>query len=237
MNSPMRERYETRYQAIDEPIHGFCANEMDEDVARKMWHAPDTFRFTVLRDPTRRLLSAYLGKFMAKGKQKTNTIKDRNNTVRRAHAMMGIPFDPDRSISFEEFCRFLTVAHDLEMNPHWMPQTRIVGDDISVYSYIGHMEKLKETFAVLKGKFDYEPQEKAEEHLGGIRNNVRKLSATPTGQPAYRMLPSELRQYRRGTTVREYPSTSDFLTPEIVSIIEARFAGDVRLRREALAAF
>jgi hypothetical protein len=233
MNSPLRELYETEYQAVDKAIHDFCVDEMDGDVARELWRAPDTFRFTVLRDPTRRLLSGYLDKFMGRGKRKTRTVKDRNNTIRRAQAMQGIAFDLDRSISFEEFCRFLAVAHDLEMNRHWMPQTRIVGDDLSPYNFVGHMEKLNETFTMLKEKFHYVPQEKAQEHLGGVRNNRRKLSATPAGVPAYRMLPSELWQHRLGSSAREYPSASEFLTPDLVRVIEDRFSGDVRLRREA----
>jgi hypothetical protein len=181
-------------------------------------------------------LSAYLDKFLAKGKKRTGTIRDRNNTVRRAQAMHGIAADPDRSISFEEFCRFLAVAHDLEMNPHWMPQTRVTGEDIHAYSFIGHMEKLNETFELLKNKFNYVPQEKAEEHLAGIPTNVRRLSPTPTGLPAYRMLPAELLRHRHNSPERSFPSASDFLTPEMARIIEDRFSADVRFRREAMAA-
>lgn len=236
MNSPLCERYETRYRSQDESIHGFCTNEMDANVATELWFAPDAFRITVLRDPARRLLSAYLDKFLAKGKKRTGTIRDRNNTVRRAQAMHGIAADPDRSISFEEFCRFLAVAHDLEMNPHWMPQTRVTGEDIHAYSFIGHMEKLNETFELLKNKFNYVPQEKAEEHLAGIPTNVRRLSPTPTGLPAYRMLPAELLRHRHNSPERSFPSASDFLTPEMARIIEDRFSADVRFRREAMAA-
>jgi tetratricopeptide (TPR) repeat protein len=224
MNGPMRGAY------LDAgiSIHEFCNAEMKPDQALPLLAAPEIFRFAVVRDPARRALSAYLNKFVGRAPRTPQLRADKSAAIRRAQSVLGIAPDQERSISFEEFCHYLANAYDLEMNSHWMPQWRAIGRDPGVYSHLGRFEDLNATFAVLAEKFGYEPETDAARHLGGTKNH--KTPHTPDNRIAdpHKLLPAELDRHRRG-----YPMPEAFLTPDLQSLLETRFAPDRALHAAA----
>lgn len=92
------------------------------------------FVFTVVRNPFHRVLSAYLQKFTA-------------DRYRDAFADEVVRFG-NGDLSFNAFCRWLRDGGGLNRNPHWTPQSRIIGlighDRLDL---IGRVESLDEDLA------------------------------------------------------------------------------------------
>jgi tetratricopeptide (TPR) repeat protein len=136
-NFILNSSFRADYLAERGNIHDFSRGIADVPFDRNEILRPAYIRFTVLRDPHRRLLSAYLQKFVRRWRNRAGYLRGGKieSTMRGAQSMCGLPFDPVRSISFEEFVRFLATIPDSECNSHWQPQVRLVGSDLSLSSH------------------------------------------------------------------------------------------------------
>jgi hypothetical protein len=226
MNSPFRDAYEKSGLSI----HRFVTTVRPRDELPQLMASPDIFRWTVLREPLKRVLSAYLNKIVGAGRHggskpyKVKAVKD-------AQTLAGIEFDPARSITFEEFVRHLMTVADNDMNVHWMPQSRIVGTDLSPYAHVGQMEHLDATFAVLHDRFGYVPERDSVPHLGGAKQHATRYSSENTLSEPYRRLPRKLRDNKAG-----FPPPEAFYSPELRAMVLERYADDVVLHQKAGAA-
>lgn len=224
MNSPRREAY----LASGKPIHDFVADERRHGTDEAI-KAEDVFRFTVLREPAARILSAYLNKFASRGKHEAPGItRDKNHAIRNAQALAGVAPDLERGISFQEFVHFLAGAKDAELNLHWMPQVRFTGTDLGRYDHVGCFERLADTFDMLEQRFGYATERASAPHLAGSKNNTTRYNPDVKLANPETCLPAELRTLRFG-----YPAAEAFLTPELRELIGKRFAEDARLHKEA----
>lgn len=88
------------------------------------------FKFTIVRNPCRRILSAYLDKI-----EKTDGSK-------RKIVTKFLNKKPDDEITFNEFLDFLENG-GLRQNGHWAPQTDFLVFPIDQYDYIGKLENLQ----------------------------------------------------------------------------------------------
>lgn len=99
------------------------------------------FRFSVVRNPFTRLLSAYLDKI---GGQKE---KSKQHLFRHLNSVPN--FDP-LSLSFETFVDIVVATRDSHLNKHWLPQVNCLAPDYISCNYIGHFEKIEETLDRLR---------------------------------------------------------------------------------------
>jgi len=100
--------------------------------------ARDVFRFTYLRDPVKRLCSAYLSKI----KGKTLNTKWEGRQLAAALEM-----DGEQPISLESFVDLVTSDDAVrDFNPHWRLQREQVAFDHVDFSFIGRHETLQESF-------------------------------------------------------------------------------------------
>ena len=184
---------------------------------------PDVFRWTVLRDPYRRLLSAYLNKIVGGGRG-TAAKPLKVKTLRGAQALHGRPFNLKQSISFEEFVRYLATLDDSDMNVHWMPQARIIGGDLSRFAHVGRLENLKTTLDLLERRFGYHPELDPVPHLGGAEQHSTKYSEQIVIPGPWRRPPHVLRNSEQGV-----PPVAQFYPPELRMIVQERYADDFTL--------
>ncbi len=87
--------------------------------AREILASDDYFKFSVIRDPFERIISAYLEKFVYKRHSPRNLM----HTRPVISAIQGsADIDLDRGIRFDEFLTFILDQDPFDLDPHWRPQ-------------------------------------------------------------------------------------------------------------------
>ncbi len=113
---------------------GRSAREIQEILTSADW-----FRFTVVRDPTRRLWSAWVSKLLVRDPRFVAVYADED----------WFPATPSSSRDVvDSFRRFVSVLPDHETewhDPHWSPQSALVSIDTVAYDHVGRSERLNET--------------------------------------------------------------------------------------------
>lgn len=97
------------------------------------------YKFTVVRNPYSRVLSAYLSKVV--GKYQKNKSHHLPNTLRSG----------DTPPDFVEFCKYLDTYGPYE-NHHWYPQSDYLLFPVSRYDFIAKLENINQDFATILKK-------------------------------------------------------------------------------------
>lgn len=90
------------------------------------------FRFTFVRDPIRRVESAYRDKIV----KRRPRFRYRNDL----QAALGMPEDQDRLLTPDEFLAALEATDPRHLNPHFRPQHLNLAHDLVRYDVIGRLE-------------------------------------------------------------------------------------------------
>jgi hypothetical protein len=109
------------HSATDKARNGIQLKDRDENAARRLLADPGYLRFTVLREPFDRLVSAYLEKFVVNRDGAGN----RETARPVVAAVQGVPpgeADFETGITFRQFAEFILTATD-RLDPHWCPQS------------------------------------------------------------------------------------------------------------------
>ena len=223
MNSPLREKY----LESGLTIHEFFAVAI-QDVSAEAAIARNPARVVVLRDPESRLLSCYLNKIVRAAEFDAGMVETVTRLVRKAQAVLGIPYDHDRSITFAEFVQYLGTVSDAECNVHWVPQHRLCGTDMSIYAHVGRFEKLDDTMYYLNTMFGMEPETSIRQHIRFPETHATKYDEACTLRRPWKVLPTELRGYDNG-----YPPMEYFFTDEIREAVRNRYAADFAIYEAA----
>lgn len=174
---------------------------------------PDMFRFAILRDPARRLLSAYIEKFVKNRTEHANVTFHTGPVVRAIQLADGIE-DPDyaRGITFQAFVDHVIEMPQERLDPHWRPQHLYLGDHDWPHLYT--FETLARAVADL-------------EKRSGVALDAPPVNRSGSGvgthhEGAQNMLPAAL---------ESLPSLAEgsFLTPEIRAKLLAYYAADYEL--------
>jgi hypothetical protein len=103
------DRFNTGVQLKDKTI----------DRAREILASDDNFKFSVIRNPFERLISAYLEKFVYRRHNPRNLMHTRSVIS----AVQGsTEIDLDQGISFDQFVAFILNQDPFDLDPHWRPQ-------------------------------------------------------------------------------------------------------------------
>jgi hypothetical protein len=91
----------------------------------------DAFRFSFVRDPVRRLESAYLSK-----------VARLRRRPRRAalQEILGLPKDPHEELTVEQFIAALEMQDPVRMDVHWRPQHLNLMHGLIEYDLVGRLE-------------------------------------------------------------------------------------------------
>jgi tetratricopeptide (TPR) repeat protein len=225
MNSPSR----AEYLASGLTVHDYAKKYTAEEWPEGALTSSEYFRFVVLREPLRRLLSAYLNRMVRnRHEPESFTTLQIERTVREAQESLGIPHDPARSISFEEFVRYVSGAQNVQCDVHWMPQVCLVGNDLSVFGHVGKVERMDETLDILATRFGYVLERDIAPHSKDGFDHITHYSETSTLTHPYRALPEELDAHELAV-----PMPDLFYTPELRELAERRYAADIALYASA----
>lgn len=174
---------------------------------------PDLFSFALLRDPERRLLSAYVEKFVKNRTENANLTYHTSPVVNAVQAAQGSEApDYQRGISFRDFVEHVVTQPPERLDPHWRPQ----------YLYLG--------------AYDWTRLYRFED-IDRLLDDLQARSGTPLGEPpanrsgsgigtamagADRLLPCDLDEH---TMI----NAESFLADDLREKIRAFFARDYTL--------
>lgn len=99
----------------------------------------EAFRFTFVRDPARRVVSAYRDKIVG-------SIGDRW----RADIRSALGRDDDATPTFEQFVSALEAQEPIRMDPHWRPQYLNLIHPLVTYDLVGRLETFDADLARLR---------------------------------------------------------------------------------------
>lgn len=107
---------------------------------------PATLRFTFVRNPYDRLVSAWADKFRDKPLVAGDPFINRYLAARRTFDA-SLPAGPGRTMSFAEFVGLAAVTADCRFDPHWHLQSEILDMPGLALDFIGKVEAFDADFA------------------------------------------------------------------------------------------
>lgn len=163
----------------------------------------------VVREPVRRLVSAYLDKFVR--------MPELSNFSKKLLEIAGYENDYS-NVSFLDFCECLTRVPPELLNEHWMPQVLHIYDDVS-YRFIA-MDNLKSDPALT-------------EQLGDLSSNVREhtLKYVKFDSDYSKVSRSELKEQLAHSG--SVPAPECFINEAITELLEPFVSGDTYLYEKA----
>lgn len=112
---------EVKALPLDTHTTGLQVGDLPRQQALDILHDPEYVKFTVIRNPFQRLVSAYLEKFVVNRLDAGNQFHTRGviSTV-TGRSLSQVDFN--RSISFAEFVDYIVAQRPEQLDPHWCPQ-------------------------------------------------------------------------------------------------------------------
>ena len=174
---------------------------------------PDYFKFIVIRDPFRRLVSTYVDKFVKRRKNKdVHAIP----VIKDVYEYLGLETDFDLSITFSQFVDYLLRTDDINLDGHWRPQSFYFAAKLVNFDFIGQFEKLDTVIAYLEQKLKIKIDANVSKH----RLDYGDFKSTEKFHNKY---PEEL------SKLPAIPKAPQFYTAELEDKIRQRYAEDITI--------
>lgn len=197
------DRFNTGVQLKDKPM----------DLARAILASDEYFKFSVIRNPLERLVSAYLEKFVYNRHGQRNLMHTRPLLTQ---IQGSDDIDIDRGISFDEFVAYIIEQDPMELDPHWRPQY-LYFQGVPHLSRIFRLEEIEKLSAYL------------ETHLGvqvtlAHKNKTRKSDL---------LLPEVATMTAAQVDETDAIDPASFLTANNEAALLEYYAEDIRLYAQA----
>ncbi|HIK31552.1 MAG TPA: sulfotransferase family protein [Oscillatoriales cyanobacterium M59_W2019_021] len=173
---------------------------------------PEYYKFTILRDPLERLVSAYLDKFVRwlPNIQETFALQ----VIKEVYESQGLEPDYSKSITFSQFVHYVSTTNDILLDQHWKPQHLFLSD--TKFDYIGKFEQLDEVIQHLEQKFNLTVNRKVSKHQTNYNRNLDELD--------YQDLYGEELKKRKLN-----PTAQNLYTPELKELVESKYELDLQI--------
>lgn len=112
---------------------------------RRLALSPSTLRFSFVRNPYARLVSAWADKFQDKPLAPGNSFIDAY-LERRPQIDGALPHGADRTLSFAQFVTFAVATADCRLDAHWQMQDDLVSMPGISVNFVGKVEKFPKDF-------------------------------------------------------------------------------------------
>lgn len=116
------------------------------EALRRVLTAPGMFRFTFVRNPYHRLVSAYRDKIL-----------DLNGNQTLTPFRHDLDFSIAGTPTFEQFARRVAASRDEGSGRHWMSQYRLTLSDLIAFDFIGKVENFGPDFALVLERIGVSP--------------------------------------------------------------------------------
>ena len=126
---------------------------MTHDEANRSLDLDRYFKFTFVRNPFTRLLSAWRNKFDPTAGRVHETWLAYAREVR--DRLPSVEDDAGGPLSFRDFVRFLGTQPEVDIPNHWAPQTRILATDHFEYDFVGRIENLAADFETVRRRVGF----------------------------------------------------------------------------------
>lgn len=178
-------------------------------------HDPGYFTFAVLRDPFQRLVSAYANVFVKPLRTQLAAFDDIREATLAVYAHEGRPPDFARSITFEQFIRYVARTPNIDLNYHWRPQRTFFDDPFPSIDFVGRGEDMAEIEKVLAQRVNW--------RFDAVENTNRTTYATSSGGARFHSArPHDL-------AGADFPPADRLYTPELRELVIERYQSDFEL--------
>lgn len=188
-----------------------------EDEALAFLESTNYFKFTFVRNPWSRLVSAYLNKFVEAPSLKGHIFVPDNAREVIAAAYQGMNLQPDfqKMITFRQFVEYVSKTSNQQLDGHWKPQYLFLGNH--KFDFIGHLENLGNDFETLKDKLNLSMSVPWSNKSSTKRSNddFQRLECLAD------LYPSEIRTLNSPTRYKQ------FYTSDLVELVRERYRTDV----------
>lgn len=206
------------HRVTDGFVTGAQLKDYDSETVRHIVNANDYYKFAVIREPVRRIISAYTEKFLVNRTNPGNLLHTLD--VVRAVRCHSSP-DPEDGISFREFVQYLVNTDPTLLDPHWAPQYLYL-QGVDSFDDIFTMEQLDALADRLSERTGRDIQ------LGKHNASVNAGGDAPTHRAGgfADKRPGEL-------TNIDNLSADDFMAPDLVAALQNYYTEDVTLYQAA----
>ena len=172
----------------------------------------DYFKFAILREPFKRLVSAYLNKFV-KIKKSPPFVK---NVIANVYQYLGREPDYKQSITFSQFINYLARTEDFELNGHWRPQHTFLDLNLVKFDLLGRLENLEQVIQIIEEQTGL----KIKNEKTGNKLNYGIIIDQENFHDLY---PSEIR------LLGKFPNADQLYTPELKDLVRIKYEEDHNL--------
>lgn len=189
-------------------LQPFLLSNYSHSMAQQLINDPSYFKFTIVRNPFSRLVSAYLSKLV-----RNQDLAITNPIVKTVYQQQNLEPDYLKGISFRQFIHYVCNSEDQALNEHWRPQYRILGD-INL-DFIGRFERLKQELNFLQNKLNL-PSE-----LPQINRTSYRPCQTQENYADYDAI--TLRK------LANFPHSKSFYDQDLIDLVQKRYSVDLEI--------
>jgi hypothetical protein len=190
-------------------IHGYRQREPRLQLTHmRLLNDPRYFRFTVVRDPFSRLVSAYVDKLVKPIQEGSSWATD----------------ERCGNFSFEEVVKRMCRLRDAQIEKHFRPQAAFLRN--VVFDHIGVFEQLDHTFDVLKNRYGIDVE-------GEVASKVRAPKRTKYQSPAVGASDYVGHLKARDLAKLGIPSIDSFYNDHLRAMVRKRYKEDFALHEHA----
>ncbi len=218
----MLEKTDIKYKFIESKVSVHEYLDRNKGILFKdfiaCFDSQESFKFTILRNPFKRLVSAYLDKFAKYPYPAMEFFCQK--LVKTIYRKSGIELEPENSITFSQFVHYIANTKDRDLNDHWRPQSSFIGS--FEFDFIGQFENLDHTIDVLQNHFNIKIAKKVAE-----LSHVTNYQESDCNLEFHNMYPPELRQ------LAGMPKAEQLYTPKLLDLVKVRYANDIAMYEKA----